>query len=54
MQRSAIVEALKSRNRVVGGPHGAAALLGIKRTTLQARMQKLGVSQQESAAVGNA
>jgi hypothetical protein len=29
---------------VIGGPHGAAALLGIKRTTLQARVQKLGLA----------
>jgi formate hydrogenlyase transcriptional activator len=29
---------------VVGGPGGAAALLGMKRTTLQSKMRKLGIS----------
>jgi formate hydrogenlyase transcriptional activator len=52
IQRHAIVEALRSRNWVVGGPHGAAVLLGIKRTTLQARMQKLGILPQRSAVAG--
>jgi len=29
---------------VIGGPHGAAARLGLKRTTLLTKMQKLGIS----------
>jgi hypothetical protein len=29
---------------VIGGPNGAAAKLGLKRTTLIAKMQKLGIS----------
>jgi formate hydrogenlyase transcriptional activator len=29
---------------VIGGPQGAAARLGLKRTTLQSKMQKLRVS----------
>ena len=29
---------------VVAGPHGAAVRLGLKRSTLQFRMQKLGIS----------
>jgi formate hydrogenlyase transcriptional activator len=33
---------------VVGGPVGAAAKLGLKRTTLQSRMQKLGIARQFS------
>ena len=44
VQRAAILRALQSCNWVIGGPHGAAALLGIKRTTLQARVQKLGLA----------
>ena len=44
VQREAIVRALDLRNGVIGGPNGAAALLGLKRTTLQARMQKLGIA----------
>ncbi|HEV7732199.1 MAG TPA: sigma 54-interacting transcriptional regulator [Candidatus Binatia bacterium] len=43
IEREAIVRALRSTNGTVGGPRGAAALLGVKRTTLQARMQKLGI-----------
>jgi transcriptional regulator with GAF, ATPase, and Fis domain len=44
IQREAILEALLARNWMIGGPRGAAALLGLKRTTLQARMQKLGIT----------
>jgi formate hydrogenlyase transcriptional activator len=29
---------------VIAGPHGAAAQLGIKRSTLQFRMRKLGIA----------
>ncbi|HEV2398630.1 MAG TPA: hypothetical protein VGS27_16930 [Candidatus Sulfotelmatobacter sp.] len=28
----------------MGGPHGAAVKLGLKRTTLVSRMEKLGIS----------
>ena len=42
--RAHIVAALQSTNGVVGGPHGAAALLGLKRSTLVFRMKKLGIS----------
>ena len=38
-----ILRALRQTRWVIGGPKGAAALLGIKRTTLQARMRKLGL-----------
>ena len=44
IEREAILSALRSANWVVGGPKGAAASLGMKRTTLQARMQKLGIT----------
>ena len=42
IERDAILRALRSANWMVGGANGAAAILGLKRTTLQARMQKLG------------
>lgn len=42
-ERTQILRALERSNWVVGGPNGAAARLGIKRTTLQSRMQKLGI-----------
>jgi formate hydrogenlyase transcriptional activator len=43
VESGAILRALQSCNGVVGGPRGAAAQLGLKRTTLQARMKKLGI-----------
>jgi formate hydrogenlyase transcriptional activator len=42
-ERNQILRALKEANGVVAGPNGAAARLGVKRTTLQLRMQKLGI-----------
>ena len=42
-ERRHITDALEATNGVVGGPKGAAALLGMKRTTLQWRMDKLGI-----------
>jgi formate hydrogenlyase transcriptional activator len=42
-QRAQILRALEEANGVVGGPNGAAARLGIKRSTLHLRMQKLGI-----------
>jgi len=44
IEREAILRALQSCNGVIGGPRGAAARLGIKRTTLQARVHKLGIA----------
>ncbi|HXU08297.1 MAG TPA: sigma 54-interacting transcriptional regulator [Blastocatellia bacterium] len=42
-EREHILRALEEANWVVGGANGAAARLGMKRTTLQSRMQKLGL-----------
>jgi formate hydrogenlyase transcriptional activator len=42
-ERRHIMEALDASNWVVGGPTGAASMLGMKRSTLQSRMQKLGI-----------
>jgi formate hydrogenlyase transcriptional activator len=42
-ERDAIVRALSQTKGRVGGANGAAALLGIRRTTLLARMKKLGI-----------
>jgi formate hydrogenlyase transcriptional activator len=44
VEREHIVRAIREARGVIGGPLGAAALLGMKRTTLQARMRKLGIS----------
>jgi formate hydrogenlyase transcriptional activator len=43
-ERQQILEALKGCNWVVAGPHGAAARLGMKRSTLQKRVHKLGIA----------
>ena len=43
VERAHILAALESSNWVVSGPRGAAALLGLKRTTLQVRMERLGI-----------
>jgi formate hydrogenlyase transcriptional activator len=43
-QRQHILKALSECNWVVAGPHGAAAHLGLKRSTLQLRMKKFGIS----------
>jgi formate hydrogenlyase transcriptional activator len=42
--RALIVETLEQVGWIVGGPNGAATKLGLKRTTLLARMRRLGIS----------
>ena len=42
-ERQQILTALEQTNWTVAGPKGAAARLGMKRSTLQSRMQKLGI-----------
>ena len=43
-EREHILRVLREGNWVLGGPNGAAAKLGMKRTTLQSKMKKLGIS----------
>jgi formate hydrogenlyase transcriptional activator len=43
-EREHIMRALGETAWVIGGPAGAAARLGLKRTTLQSRMRKLGIT----------
>ncbi|HEU5401878.1 MAG TPA: sigma 54-interacting transcriptional regulator, partial [Terriglobales bacterium] len=43
-QRDLILQALAKCGWIIGGPRGAAARLGLKRTTLIAKMKKLGIS----------
>lgn len=45
-ERERILEALRLAGGIVGGPDGAAARLGLRRTTLQSRMKKLGIARQ--------
>jgi transcriptional regulator with GAF, ATPase, and Fis domain len=42
--RVLILETLEQAGWIVGGPRGAAAKLGLKRTTLLAKMRRLGIS----------
>jgi formate hydrogenlyase transcriptional activator len=42
-ERQHILRALRQTEWRIAGPKGAAAVLGMKRTTLQARMRKLGI-----------
>jgi formate hydrogenlyase transcriptional activator len=42
-QRQHILRVLRQTEWRIAGPNGAAQLLGMKRTTLQARMRKLGI-----------
>jgi formate hydrogenlyase transcriptional activator len=44
MERAFILKTLQETHWVVGGVEGAAARLGLSRTTLQGRMRKLGIS----------
>jgi transcriptional regulator with GAF, ATPase, and Fis domain len=46
--RDHILETLKDANWVVGGRHGAAARLGLARTTLLSKMRRLGIDTQAS------
>jgi formate hydrogenlyase transcriptional activator len=46
-EREHILRALRDTNWVLGGPEGAAARLGMKRSTLHWKMKKLGISRPE-------
>jgi formate hydrogenlyase transcriptional activator len=47
-ERDHVIQALAETNWVVGGPKGAAARLGLQRTTLISKMQKLGISRAQA------
>ena len=42
-EREHIIRVLRDAEGVIGGPHGAAARLGVKRTTLNGMMRRLGI-----------
>ncbi|SFU14123.1 hydrogenase-4 transcriptional activator [Kosakonia arachidis] len=46
-ERARIIQVLRETNGIVAGPRGAAARLGMKRTTLLSRMQRLGIAVRE-------
>ena len=47
--QDSILRVLRETKGRVGGPHGAAALLGVKRTTLLTRMKKMGIDPRKIA-----
>jgi formate hydrogenlyase transcriptional activator len=49
-ERGHILNALEAADWVISGPKGAATKLGLKRSTLQARMEKLGIRRARAAA----
>jgi len=49
-ERNQIVSVLEGTHWTVGGPDGAAARLGLKRSTLQYRMRRLGIPSRRDAA----
>jgi formate hydrogenlyase transcriptional activator len=49
LERQYIVQVLRQAAGVVSGSHGAAARLGMKRTTLQSKMQRLRITREEYA-----
>jgi formate hydrogenlyase transcriptional activator len=49
-ERSHILQTLQQTEGVVGGPNGAAARLGLARTTLIAKMKRLGINPSHSSA----
>jgi formate hydrogenlyase transcriptional activator len=46
-EREHIIEILRQTRGALSGPSGAAARLGLKRTTLQYKMQRLGISRSD-------
>jgi len=48
-EREHIIKALAATRWVLGGPKGAGARLGLARTTLIAKMQKLGISRSQAS-----
>ena len=44
VKRAHVIRVLEETNWIVGGPRGAAARLGMKRTTLQSYMKRLAIA----------
>lgn len=47
LERRYIIRVLRETSGIIAGPRGAAVRLGMKRTTLQSRILKMGISRQE-------
>jgi transcriptional regulator with GAF, ATPase, and Fis domain len=46
-EREHILRALREAGGVIGGPEGAAARLGLKRTTLNSKIKKFGITSRD-------
>jgi formate hydrogenlyase transcriptional activator len=46
-ERAHIIQVLRETGGILSGPNGAASRLGVKRSTLQSRMAKLGISRRD-------
>jgi formate hydrogenlyase transcriptional activator len=51
-EAAVILETLRATGGVIGGPQGAAVLLGLKRTTLVYKMKRLGIFQPRQRLMG--
>jgi formate hydrogenlyase transcriptional activator len=49
VERDHILQVLQETRGVIGGPHGAALRLGMKRTTMVSKMERLGISRYSNA-----
>ncbi len=47
LERDHIIRTLRETGGVIAGMNGAAVRLGLKRTTLQSRIQKMGIDREE-------
>jgi formate hydrogenlyase transcriptional activator len=50
-ERSHILQSIQQTNGVIGGPNGAAAQLGLRRTTLISKMRRLGIHRTQRLAL---
>jgi formate hydrogenlyase transcriptional activator len=47
LERQHIIKVLRDTGGTIAGPEGAAARLGLKRTTLQSRIRKMGINRKD-------
>jgi formate hydrogenlyase transcriptional activator len=47
LEREHIIRVLRETRGVIAGMHGAAARLGLKRTTLQSKILRMGITREE-------
>jgi len=52
VEREYIIQKLRETRGLISGPKGAARLLGVKRTTLQSKMERLGITRRDYSEQG--